>query len=294
VQVGSLSPFVFTATAVFPGPIAFVSNRRTGDMGHDIREMAGDVFVMDEEGSHVIQLTPQDRGIAWLEDPAWAPDGQQVAYAQHPGGARAGPVYLIDSDGTEAIQVGPSGEYLDPSGFPDGERLIVESFTASGLWIIGARNAAEASRLPWQSQWWEPDSWAPDWSPDGTTIVFECGDATRRDVCKIGVDSTGFEHLTSGPADREPKWSPDGSRILFARDSANGGGIWVMNADGSAQVQVITGKASGPNWSPDGTEFVVAITNDLQQDIWRVTVATGDAVNLTKGVGFNRDPDWRW
>ena len=66
-----------------------------------------------------------------------------------------------------------------------------------------------------------------------------------------------------------------------------------MNSDGSGQEQVIDGNATSPSWSPDGTAFVVSIVHGTQRDVFRVGFATGEAVNLTNGVGLNWDPTWR-
>jgi Tol biopolymer transport system component len=296
VSVGSFAPYVFTAVAVLPGPIAFLSNRRTGDQAGGFRVMAGDVFVMDDDGSNVIQLSPGSPAWDWLSDPSWSPDGQRLAYVRSLVGEIYGPIYVIDSDGDGETQVGPSGwSYAGLAWCPDARRLVAWTPFSPGLWIVFASANVSYTRLTWQpSSELEQDSRSPDWSPDGGTIAFECGVVGSAGICTFRDDGSDLQRLTSGPADTDPAWSPDGSRILFARDTTNAGGIWVMNADGSGLEQVLDGYASSPSWSPDGTQFAVAIADGSRKDIWRVTIATGEAINLTQGVGINWDPAWRW
>ncbi len=84
------------------------------------------------------------------------------------------------------------------------------------------------------------------------------------DVFVINPDGTGETNLTGSQtgSQENPSWSPDGSKIAYARFVPNvGGAIWVMNADGSAKVEVAphsssTGIAQGPAWSPDGSKIV--------------------------------------
>ncbi len=54
----------------------------------------------------------------------------------------------------------------------------------------------------------------------------------------------------SDKAISDPQWSPDGRRLAFVRDGA----IWMIDSDGSRQIQVTEHPAgnSQPRWSPDG------------------------------------------
>ena len=54
-----------------------------------------------------------------------------------------------------------------------------------------------------------------------------------------------------------PVWSPDGNRILY--ESC---GIWIMNADGTNQVQLAEGNT--PVWSPDGSRIAFASDDGLE------------------------------
>jgi serine/threonine protein kinase len=79
---------------------------------------------------------------------------------------------------------------------------------------------------------------------------------------QIGSDS--FTQLTFDPGDKDqPVWSPDGSRIAYVAPGAEGNGldIWVMDADGSNQINLTnhSGDEFDPVYAltwmkPDGTE----------------------------------------
>ena len=64
----------------------------------------------------------------------------------------------------------------------------------------------------------------------------------------------GPVELTSVSENTQPSFSPDGRRIAFSSERATQSQIWVMDADGSNQVQVSNDPlgAFWPAWSPDG------------------------------------------
>ncbi|RLG15935.1 hypothetical protein DRN63_04825, partial [Nanoarchaeota archaeon] len=83
-----------------------------------------------------------------------------------------------------------------------------------------------------------------------------------------------------------PSWSPDGKRIAYVQDPVDRpgmGDIWIMNADGSNKIPLVTHMAwdEGPSWSPDGTR-IAFVSNRL---IWPGSVfiknlVTGEEVSL--------------
>jgi dipeptidyl aminopeptidase/acylaminoacyl peptidase len=94
-------------------------------------------------------------------------------------------------------------------------------------------------------------------SPDGSRIAFRCDVA----ICVADRDGTDIDILTLGDLSYEdsPSWSPDGQRIVFRRWAQGGSAeqveqtdLWVMNADGSGQVNITNDAASqgDPAWSP--------------------------------------------
>ena len=89
------------------------------------------------------------------------------------------------------------------------------------------------------------------------TLVFaksvKPGRHPNYDIYRVNSDGTGLRQLTDGPGVEEhPCWSPDGKRIIYS--DFEKGTLWVMNADGSGQVEL--GEGGSPHWSPNGTETV--------------------------------------
>ena len=105
----------------------------------------------------------------------------------------------------------------------------------------------------------------PDFSPDGTRLVFtgRLPGGTNDDIWLIEADGTDLTQLTTDPGfDGSPAFSPDGSRIVFTSSRADGTGqVFVMNADGSEQTQLTFDpqfKDQTPDWSPDGSKISYA------------------------------------
>jgi TolB protein len=81
-----------------------------------------------------------------------------------------------------------------------------------------------------------PSDWWPNWSPDGTKIVFTDGYGASADVYVVNVDGTGLVRLTTRVGEETAYgWSPEGSKVLFVSDRSNTGGrfLYMMNTDGS-------------------------------------------------------------
>src|SRR5579864_3851035 len=56
----------------------------------------------------------------------------------------------------------------------------------------------------------------PEWSPDGTKIVFDSNRVGNQQIFVMNADGSGVTRLTNNSSFEEnPDWSPDGSKILF-------------------------------------------------------------------------------
>jgi WD40-like Beta Propeller Repeat len=111
------------------------------------------------------------------------------------------------------------------------------------------------------------------------------------DIVAVDPDTGASTVLTSGA--RSPAASPDGTKIAFSRFGA----VWVMNADGSDEVQLNQGWTTDgmPSWSPDGTRIV--FRNNLDDNGPKLYVMDADGQNphrITSSDVIRTDDDPEW
>ena len=76
-------------------------------------------------------------------------------------------------------------------------------------------------------------------------------------VYTVRPDGTRIRRLTRSTFGDNfaPTFTPDGRRILYFQSGGNHDGVYVMNADGSAQRQLTNDSGFGPVSSPDGSQI---------------------------------------
>jgi Tol biopolymer transport system component len=153
------------------------------------------------------------------EDATFSPDGTRVAFLRildsSPTVGQTA-VFTVRVDGSDLRQLTPySLNANDPHWSPDGKRLVLESnrdiatpFVREDIWVVDADGShlTQITHAPEFNQYYEPD-----WSPDGTQIVFThfslpIGPVTRLEV----IDADGSDMHTIWQS--EPFFSGDHAR----------------------------------------------------------------------------------
>ena len=169
---------------------------------------------------------------------------------------------------------------------------------------INGGNVRQLTNNPWSDL-------RPDWSPDGTRIVFHSGQT----LALINCDGTHFQRLPTGektsPVD--PDWSPDGSQIVFSA------AVWIDAHDWHWDIFVLnlaTGivrnltnqprRDEHPSWSPDGQWITFSSNRDplfwlkdgngvaigATSDIYIIDAQGNRLRNLTQTEANEEFPTW--
>ena len=97
-------------------------------------------------------------------------------------------------------------------------------------------------------------------------------------------------------------WSPDGTQIAFATTRDGNFEIYVMDFDGSHQIDLTNDPANdfSPDWSPDGLEILFYTDHDDNYEIYALDVGealkggeSGGARRLTENDAREFRPAWQ-
>jgi len=182
-------------------------------------------------------------------EPAWSPDGRQLAYSAAQ--ASGSDLFVMNADGTgkqrltedKAIDGGPAWS-------PDG-RQIAFLTSRDGDWEIYVMEADGSNVRRLTNQAGQDHS--PSWSPDGARIAFVSDRDGNEEIYVMAADGANPQRLTNSEAEEWfPAWSPDGKRIAFSSSRDGNQEIYVMNADGSDPTRLTDDSAEdfGPIWLP--------------------------------------------
>ena len=203
-------------------------------------------------------------------------------------------IYVVNMDGSGLPKLTNRPTYYhDLTWSPDGRQIV---FGASGpedpgIFVIDA-DGRDWHSLAQGSMWYG----VPTWSPDGATIAYYTHDEDYNNsaICAMNPDGSRDTELVRLPAGFVDKlvWSPDGVKIAFT-SYQDTNGIYVINADGSAQVNLTANLefADSPTWSPDGRKIAFSAFGTSGPDVYTVNSDGTELVNLTSN-GDGLDPAW--
>lgn len=190
---------------------------------------------------------------------AWSPAADRIAMTLvDQAGYR---LTLLDvATGQTTIVPSLPGTPGAPRWSPDGLRLVVD-VNNNGVSDIHVLEIAASTLAKVSSR---PSAFTPDWSPDGSSIVFSAGDdqGGLPQIYAVNADGTNERKVTASQSQKwSPRWSLDGSLLSYA-------GLLIVPA--VSALPLLSHNQAVWVSSPDGTNEspVTDLTLDAQPLAW--------------------------
>ncbi|HEY0515220.1 MAG TPA: protein kinase [Thermoanaerobaculia bacterium] len=274
-----------------------------------------DIFLQRVGGGNPLDLT-RDSPAADTQ-PAFSPDGQQIAFRSERDG---GGLFVMGATGESARRLTEIG--YNPAWSPDGRRIVfategvsrpLERKLISQLWIVDV--ATGERRLLARG-----DAVQPSWSPHGQRIAYwglPSGHA-RRILWTVSADRSAdaaggqpVQVINDDHINWNPVWSPDGRYLYFVSDRSGSMNVWRVPVDeetgkvlGEPEPITTSSQSTGLlSISRDGRRIVYA-TEEGKSNLERWSLdpathrATGEPAAVTQGSRDVRSaavsPDGQW
>ena len=202
--------------------------------------------------------TPRRTRLAWVAASALVFGGVAGGFLHR---QLAGPAATLSP--VNARYVTYSGRDFSPAASPDGRSIAFRS-DRDGRGRIWLKQLATGTEVPLSSGPF--DDW-PQFSPDGSTVMFTRFDGARPSLFKVPLLGGEPRRVVDNAADAS--WSADGTRIayLYLEPASPGKvaatSLMVAASDGSSPRVVTRLEAGGivaPRWSPDGRKVAMTAT----------------------------------
>ena len=229
------------------------------------------------------------------EEPAFSPDGNQVAFV-HVGDENAAGIYTTLIGGGNLLRLTDNSGDYGPAWSPDGRQIAFCRHSKGSypketleLYVVPALGG-----VPRKLYTTTTDEWSYNylsWSPDGKNLAFT--DSTPYGL-RSWISLLSLSDLTARPrtslqdnqVDCDPLFSPDGSTILFNRKVGWERDLFLLPSTGGypRRITFDDRQIVGYTWSKDGRDIVFSSNRGGLWSLWRVS-ASGGAPRPVQGVG---------
>ena len=226
------------------------------------------------------------------KDPAFSPDGNQVAFGHS--GPKSSGIYTTLIDGEKPLRLTDNPGDSNPTWSPDGRQIaFARRFSEEGrsIYVVPALGGTEHKLYTIRNAY-DTNGYL-NWSPDGKVLAFSEGGADPFSfrIALLSLADLTARPLTSPPMDGGdwgPAFSPDGSTVAFVRFHAPGwlGNLFVLPAKGGEPRQLTFDNCElyGLAWTEDGKDIVFSSSRSGVPSLWRIS-ALGGAPRPVPGTG---------
>jgi Tol biopolymer transport system component/DNA-binding winged helix-turn-helix (wHTH) protein len=224
-------------------------------------------------------------------EPAFSPDGTQVAFREINGHRNSG-IYTALVGGDSSLRLTNKPSDCCAAWSPDKLHVafVRQGDAEDDICVVPALGGTEHKLYS------SPRDLKPHlaWSPDGRFLAFpeNNGTDTRSWITLLALSDSSTRRLTMPPPedrDDSPAFSPDGSRIAFTRGSIAGiaNNVYVVSVKGGEPKRLTFDNRPifGLTWNVEGCDVIFSSIREGPTRLWRVPV-TGGPPSPVAGVGL--------
>ena len=220
--------------------------------------------------------------------PSLSPDGRSVAFVSNRDGQWDVYVGLVTGGGLVRLTSDPNIE-TRPRWSPDGTKLLYSRLNESGLQDIWVTPA-----FPGNARRIVPNAFSPAWSVDGRQIGYSASNTIW--ICDAdGGNANQLTKLEPPPIFHDqPAFAHSGKSIVFIRRRLGPRSEMALADLQTGAVRTLTtddALALSPVWSADDRFIYFSSSRGGTLNIWRLTVATSEAVQITAGQADDAELD---
>ncbi|MCS7026539.1 MAG: hypothetical protein NZV14_17205 [Bryobacteraceae bacterium] len=229
--------------------------------------------------------------------PAWSPDGKQIAFLAKAGpenfGQDARVIVLANLETAEHRLVTPRLVHLDGLAWHPSLRFLLVSggdrHGQRGLYRVALDNGHAEPIVRERAASYR--GFEGVYSSDGTRVFFLQGVELRSLDAVLYSGRGTLKHLAL---------SPDGKWLAFCEEVSEGTGVKKISIEGGAAHQLATVRnnpASGLSWMPSGDALLLTVPGE-PASLWRIPTAGGKperfALHLNPNGAVRWHPNGRW
>ena len=225
--------------------------------------------------------------------PSFSPDGSMIAFLNSVDGVPQVWIKSLAAGEPRQITFGELPAHR-PRWSPENDQIVFAvgpsdtspRFTFHNIWSVPILGGTPRKIVA--------DGTNPNWSFDGTRLVFE-----RRDqIWTARADGGDPERLEGVPAvdgpraERTPCFSPDGLEIAFFQpEGSPRGDLWVIPSGGGTARRITLDSTMGgaPVWAPDGRFIFYSSQRAGSLTLWRVRPSGGPPEPVLISAGEDTD-----
>jgi hypothetical protein len=190
-------------------------------------------------------------------DARWSPDGKKIAFvsttynkrfhifvAQMESGAPPKIDQLTQEQKSDIYRYyySPYDHEISPAWSPDSKEIIFinnhnNTYGSGGFWRMTAEPGSKPRLIHYEETTWKAH---PEWSPDGTRVVYSSYLGRSWNQIWIMTSEGGDPFpLTYGEHDATaPRWSPDGKKIAYVSNQGGSLSLWTQEVIGGKRAEI--------------------------------------------------------